>query len=303
MIFTVTLNPSIDLFYTLSCGVQPGAILRADTQTLRPGGKGVNTAIVLHRLGVPVKATGFLAGKVGKLYLEFLQNCCDSDFVFLPAGETRINAKLEGAPETAVNAPGPELPESALQTLTEKLGSLSQNDTLILSGSGSAEAYRTLGAYANLRGARLVIDTSGEALLESLSLHPWLIKPNKEELEALLSCSLNNAEKIRPAMEQAQELGAENILLSLGAEGAALLTKEGQFYRAAAEGPFQVRSTVGAGDSLTAGFLAAKVQEKNDAEALQFAVAAGTAAVCSPWLPEKAEICEMLSIAVLNLDI
>lgn len=285
MIYTVTLNPAIDLFYRFPGPFRAGEIHRAETQLLRPGGKGVNTAIVLHRLGIPAKALGFAAGQTGELFLKLLDGCCDSDFVLLSEGETRINAKIEAKPETAVNGPGPVIDETSFALLLKKLNMLTSEDILVLSGKGAPNDFLRLGARCAETGAKLVVDTSGEALRACMELRPWLIKPNAEELAELLGCPVPDTDNSCSRMEQAQAMGAQNVLLSRGAEGAMLLCADGALFQAKAEGDFNILSTVGAGDSLTAGFLAAKEQDQSDAEALCLAVASGTAAACDAWLP------------------
>ena len=138
MIYTVTLNPCLDLFITLPSPLVPGAIQRGASQLLRPGGKGVNTSIVLHRLGAETKAFGFAAGKTGAFFLDLLQSCCPADFVTLSEGDTRINVKLAADTETAVNGKGITPDEAAFLQLEEKLSSLKKEDVLLLSGKAES---------------------------------------------------------------------------------------------------------------------------------------------------------------------
>lgn len=290
MIYTVTFNPCLDLFITLPAPLVPGAIQRGSSQLLRPGGKGVNTSIVLHRLGADTKALGFFAGMTGDFFLDLLKAHCPADFVQLTEGSTRINVKLEADTETAVNGSGITPDEAALRKLEEKLHTLEAGDTLLLSGKAETNDLLRLGTLCKQSGAKLMVDTSDEALRASLPLRPWLIKPNAEELGALLETAPATPETAFSMMQQAQKRGAQNVLLSLGGDGAMLLSSDGRVYHAQAVGKYEIMSTVGAGDSLSAGFLAALTDDKNEAEALALAVAAGTAAACNAWLPEKAEI-------------
>lgn len=294
MIYTLTLNPNIDYFLRLTKPARLGEINRAAREWMLPGGKGVNVSLVLSRLGAETRALGFVAGESGEMFLSLLRTYrCPADFVRLPAGQTRINVKLEGERETAFNGKGPDLTEQALDALMEKLSPLSQADTLVLSGNAPAnlpDAFDRLAAFANGRAARLVVDTAGEALRRALQYHPFLIKPNAEELSELCGVRVDTADTAAQLARSLRARGVENVLVSLGADGAVLAAGDGCVYRAVCEGSFEVLSTVGAGDSMLAGFLAGVSTGQGYGSALRIATAAGTATACSDALAEASQI-------------
>ena len=302
MIYTVTFQPSIDLFYRLPGSLTPGCIHRARAQWLHPGGKGLNVAIVLTRLGVPARALCFVAGQTGQLYRALAAGCCDAELIELSESETRINAKIEADTETALNAPGAVPDENALRQLEDRITSLTPDDCLVLSGKTDAALLTRFGSLCKNVGAKLVADTSGEALSACLPLHPYLIKPNAEELAALLHVPVPDKKSAPALLKRAQAMGAENILLSMGADGAMLLCADGRLLSANAPVFGSIVSTVGAGDSMLAGFLAAQQKGADASEALAFSVAAGSASVCGQWLAEKEAVFELRNrISVCDL--
>ncbi len=294
MIYTLTLNPNIDYFMRLQTPAQLGQINRAAREWMLPGGKGVNVSLVLSRLGAPTRALGFVAGECGELFLSLLRTYrCPADFVRLPGGQTRINVKLEGSDETAFNGKGPDLTPQSLEALMQTLAGLSAGDTLVLSGNAPAnlpEALDELARLANGRGARLVVDTAGEPLRRALAFRPFLIKPNADELAELCRAPVPDAGAAMTLARTLRAQGVGNVLVSLGADGAVLAAADGCVYRAEALGTFSIRSSVGAGDSMLAGFLAGLHSGRGYDGALQLAAAAGTATACSDALAEAAEI-------------
>lgn len=294
MIYTLTLNPNIDYFMRLQSPAQLGQINRAAREWMLPGGKGVNVSLVLSRLGAPTRALGFVAGECGELFLSLLRTYrCPADFIRLPRGQTRINVKLEGQDETAFNGKGPDLTPQSLEDLLQALGGLSAADTLVLSGNAPAnlpEAFDTLAQFANARRARLVVDTAGEPLRRALAFRPFLIKPNASELSELCRAVVPDAAAAASLAQALRLGGVENVLVSLGADGAVLAAGDGSVYRATAQGKFPIRSTVGAGDSMLAGFLAGLHAGRGYAGALRLSAAAGTATACSDALASAAEI-------------
>ena len=294
MIYTLTLNPNIDYFLRLSRPAALGTINRAACEWMLPGGKGVNVSLVLARLGAETRAMGFVAGESGEMFLSLLRSFrCPADFVRLPAGQTRINVKLEEEVETAFNGKGPDLTPGALDALVEKLAPLSHSDTLVLSGNtppSLPEAFDALAALANTRGARLVVDTAGDALRRALQYRPFLIKPNADELCELCGAPVPDAAAAAGLAQQLRAQCAQNVLVSLGADGAVLAAGDGCTYRAGFARRFCVRSTIGAGDSMLAGFLAGLAAGRSYDSALRLAAAAGTATACSDALAEASEI-------------
>ena len=283
MIYTLTLNPAVDYILRLPA-ITEGATNRATSASVRFGGKGINVSLVLRELGVETTALGFSAGFTGEALEEELKRLgVLTDFVRLPDGMTRINVKLgTNAAETEINAPGPAVSPEALEALLAKLDGLTAADTLVLAGSVPPSLPRDL--YARIlkrldgRGIRFVVDTEGEALSATLPFRPFLIKPNRAELEALVGHSLPSEDALRSAAFSLCEAGARNVLISLGGDGALLLDEYGDFHAAPAATIHPV-STVGAGDSMVAGFLAGVSRGYDYALKLGIAAGGATAAV------------------------
>ena len=294
MIYTITCNPALDCTVRLG-DLQQGTINYVDGCVMTPGGKGVNVSRVLTALGEPNTALGFVAGSNGGMLEGALQRMgLDTAFIHLDGGQTRINVKLYGAVETELNAPGAAVPEEALVRLTWQLDSLRLNltDTVCLCGSMApgmtAEDYRAL-VHSATRFCRVVVDTSGAALLGTLAEKPWLIKPNREELEALTGRALPTLEAVVDAAKELMAKGARNVLVSLGGDGAVLCTEDGRrLYQPTPAG--DVVGTVGAGDSLVAGFVAGYTRTGDMAESLRLGVACGSATAFAEGLATKPEI-------------
>ena len=299
MIYTVTLNPSLD-YLVRTDAVRPGALCRTREETLHPGGKGVNVALVCAALGVPARAAGFIAGQTGALFASLLaETGVEYDFCRLDAGMTRINVKVSSREgQTELNGSGPAIPSEALDRLAASLDALGPEDWLVLSGSVPAgvpaDVYARLLARVHKNGVHTLVDTSGDALKNALPCAPDLIKPNRDELDALISGAPRDLPGLAACARQLQETGARNVLLSLGAEGALFAPEDGDaLFLEAPEGA--VVQTVGSGDAMAAAWLYARTSGLPDAEALRWAVAAGSAAAFCDWLPSRAEIQNVLS--------
>ena len=291
MIYTVTCNPAIDHIVSLPT-FAAGGLNRAATETFSFGGKGVNVSRVLKECGVPSVALGFVGGFTGETLEKGVKaNAITTDFIHV-AGETRVNTKIAaGGEETELNGVGATVSEADFAKLICKVKALDGEDVLVLSGSlapgMNAESYARLAAAKN--GGRVVVDASEAALKAALSTKPWLIKPNEAELREL--CGEGDVQTLA---EKAQALGAQNVLCSCGAAGALLLTERGEVIEC--EAPHgTVKSTVGAGDALLAGFLAALENGKSPAEALTYGVAAGSATAFSAGLAKKEELDAVLA--------
>ncbi len=294
MVYTVTLNPALDYVMRLGSPLQVGQTNRAQGESLQCGGKGINVSLVLKELGVQSAALGFVAGQTGTWLTAMLdEKGLKQQMITLPEGQTRINVKLKGTQETEVNGNGPYISEQALAQLKEKLQTLQPDDVLVLAGSipagVSADIYRSLMEAPAKRGVRCVVDTTGQALLEVLPCRPFLIKPNRSELEGLCGRDLPEKKDIEMAAAQLQQKGARNVLVSLGADGAFLLDETGKNHWIAAPQGTLVNS-VGAGDSMVAGFLAAVMQGQSYASALQWGSAAGGATAFSVDLATQTQI-------------
>lgn len=283
MIVTVTLNPALDQQISLERLV-PGTIQWYSQGTFLPGGKGVNVSRLLTSLGVENRALGIAAGFTGREILRLLEKeGCHTDFVLLEQGTSRINVKLRTpqGEETALNGAGPQIPQEAVDRLLGKLAGLTGEDLVVLSGSlpqGLPEtAYPQLLETVRRTGARLAADMSGDALLAALPYHPYLIKPNEEELGEIFSLEgpLTVLE-VKEYAGQLQRMGARNVVVSLGAKGALLLEEGGRcLFCHGVRG--KAVSTVGAGDSLVAGFLYGLGLHGTLEGALKWGVAAGAA--------------------------
>lgn len=295
MIYTVTCNPALDCAVQLN-GLTVGALNRTTGATLIAGGKGVNVSRVLGALGERNKALGFVAGGNGVMLESALQQMgVHTDFIRLPEGQTRINVKLYGEQETELNAPGPVVSHQQTEGLLKDLSRLQEGDLLCLCGSlppgMGADSYARMQKAAE--GVRAIVDTTGEALLCALAEKPWLVKPNRDELAALVGKELPTIEDVVEAAEWLREQGAENVLVSLGKDGALLCAEGKRLYQPAPNG--KVIGTVGAGDSLVAGFAAGWQRYGNMAQALRLGVACGSATACSEGLADSEGVEQMLA--------
>lgn len=292
MIYTVTLNPAIDHIVTLPTFVR-GGLNRAETEAFSFGGKGVNVSRVLKERGMPSVALGFVAGFTGDMLENGVKaNDITTDFIRV-VGETRVNTKLSvGGEETELNGVGPTVTEADFSKLICKVKLLNSKDVLVLSGSLAkglaADSYARLAAAVN-PGVRVVVDTAGAPLKAALAAKPFLIKPNEAELRELCG-----AGEVPTLAKKAQVMGARNVLVSCGDAGALLLAENGEIFECKAPRG-TVQSTVGAGDALLAGFLAAVENGKSLAEALTCGVAAGSATAFSVGLAKKEELDAVLA--------
>lgn len=293
MIYTVTCNPALDYAVRVPT-LMLGELNRTEDTLLAPGGKGINVSRILTALKQGGKAMGFTAGEAGLLLEGMLHRAgVETDFVVLPEGNTRINVKLHADTETEVNASGAPVDAASLKALTEKLDALKAGDVLCLCGSlppGMAkDAYAALLEKVAGRGVYTVLDAAGEALVAGLAAHPWLIKPNRQEMSELLGVKVETLSQATEAARGLQEKGARHVLVSLGGEGALLCTQEGQrYYLSAPTG--QVRGTVGSGDSMVAGFVTGFVTAGSLTEALRMGVAAGSATAFAGELANREQI-------------
>ena len=284
MIYTITTNPSLD--YTVETELIPGQVNRTESEVIYPGGKGINVSISLQRLGQETGALGFAAGRIGQTIRDLLDDlgCPHTLLELSGGGQSRINVKFRGAVETAVNGRGPALEEADMAKLLELLHEVRAEDAVVLSGwAQSVPFYVSILQQVVATGCMTVLDCTGESLWQCLGCRPFLIKPNLTELGALFGVEdLDENEGVELA-RQLQHEGARNVLVSMGRKGAFLLTEEQELYFAnACIG--QVRNTVGAGDSLVAGFLTGLRQSGDFGQALQMGVAAGCATAFDDWL-------------------
>lgn len=296
MIYTVTFNPAID--YIVHTGtMQVGQVNRSQGEELYFGGKGINVSFVLHELGLPSKALGFVAGFTGAAIEAGIQEQgIATDFVHLDSGFSRINVKIKSGEETELNGQGPDISEAAVAELFEKLNQLQDGDILILAGSipntMPADSYEKILAHLSDKKIKVVVDATKDLLLKVLPYHPFLIKPNNHELGELFGVTLHSIEEIATYAKKLQEMGAQNVLISMAGDGALLIDETGkQHVCGVCKGT--VKNSVGAGDSMVAGFVAGSMHGDYEA-ALKLGTAAGGATAFSEGLAQRAEIERLL---------
>ena len=298
MIYTVTFNPAIDYVVRLGNPLQPGAVNRAAGEDCVLGGKGINVSGVLAQLGVESVALGFIAGETGA-WLErgLTAQGLHTDFIWLKNGMTRINVKIKAGQETELNGAGPNIPESAMQALETKLDALQKDDMLILAGSIPSclpqSTYERLLARLQGRGVRAVVDATQDLLLKVLPYKPFLIKPNNHELSEIVGHELTTDDEIVAAAAGLQAQGARNVLVSMAGDGALLLDENGAVHRIGCP-KGKVVNSVGAGDSMVAGFVAGYLRTGNYRYALRLGTACGSATAFSVGLATKEKINELL---------
>lgn len=291
MIYTVTFNPALDYAMHIDALCE-GETNRSSGEYIQFGGKGINVAVVLSRLGVPTTALGFVAGFTGDALETAVkaEGVC-TDFIHLESGLTRINVKLKGEKETEINAGGPVIDGDALSVLYQQLDKLKVGDTLVLAGSVPkslpADIYAQILRRLQGREIRFVVDATDKVLKATLPYAPFLIKPNLRELEELCGRPLSDTNAVVAAAKELQAAGAQNVLVSLGKDGALLLDANGETHTVAAHKGTPV-NTVGAGDSMVAGFLAGV--DKGYAYALALGNAAGGATAFAAGLAQKEQI-------------
>ena len=298
MIYTITFNPALD-YITQVENFKIGEINRTKTETILPGGKGLNVSIVLKNLEIENTALGFVAGFTGEELIRKMESQgVKTDFVKVEKGITRINLKISSmsenqVKETALNGMGPQITKNDMDILFEKIQKMSTKDIVILSGSipknMDKDIYEKICKELKEKGITFIVDSTQELLMNVLKYNPFLIKPNKEELEETLNCKISTKEDIVNAAKTLQKTGAQNVLVSLGNDGALLLTKEDEtYYSKVPKG--QVVNTVGSGDSMVAGFLAGYYQTQDYEYALKVGVAAGSATAFSIRLATKEDV-------------
>lgn len=296
MIYTLTLNPSIDCFI-IADKITGGTVNRIADEQIYIGGKGINVSLMLKELGIESTALGFSAGYIGKALENGLKsNDIKCDFVHTKSGNTRINVKIN---DTDINAAGPYISRNMLNRLYKKINNIHDGDFLIISGSIPSsvpdDIYKILLEKLKNKNIRLVVDCEKDLLLNTLEFKPFLIKPNNNELSDIFETQINDFESALFYARKLQTMGAKNVMVSLGDKGAILLDEFGEAHiEKAPQG--ELVSAVGSGDSAVAAFVAAICDKKTYAEALKFSVAVGSATAFSNGLASKYEIEKTYSI-------
>ena len=298
MIYTVTFNPAIDYVVRLDRPLEVGEVNRAAGEDCVLGGKGINVSGVLRELGCESVVLGFVAGETGA-WLErgLAAQGLRTDFIHLAEGMTRINVKIKAGTETELNGAGPSIPESAMQQLEAQLDTLQPDDILILAGSIpkslSQSTYERLLARLEGHGVRAVVDATQDLLVNVLPYHPFLIKPNNHELGELFGQRLTTDEAIISHAQKLQQMGARNVLVSMAGDGAILVDEGGGIHKSLPPQGHVVNS-VGAGDSMVAGFLAGYLSSHNYETAFKTGLAAGSASAFQEWLASGDDIRALL---------
>ena len=297
MINTITLNPSLDYIVKVD-SFKVDSLNRIEEERICAGGKGINVSIVLKNLGVENTALGYVAGFTGDEILSQIESHGVScDFVKLKKGFSRINVKLKSDGETEINGAGPEITEEDLKVLYDKLSHLTKGDYLILSGSIPTSVPDDI--YENIMnslletGVEFIVDATKDLLLKVLKYKPFLIKPNHHELAEMFNVELKNDEDIIKYGKKLQEMGAKNVLISMAGDGSILIPEKGEAIKR--EVPKGVlKNSVGAGDSMVAGFLCGYLKNNDIDEAFKMGIATGSASAFSDNLATEEEVNNLL---------
>ena len=296
MVYTVTFNPAID-YIVHTDAMTVGNVNRAKKEEIYFGGKGINVSMVLSELGIKSKALGFVAGFTGTAIEDGVaKKGIETDFVHLDNGFSRINVKIKSGDETELNGQGPTIDDKSLNELFSKLDKLSEGDTIVLAGSipasMPADIYEKIMERLSEKNIKFVVDATKDLLMNVLKYKPFLIKPNNHELGEMFGVTLKTNEEITEYAQKLKDMGAQNVLVSMAGDGALLLDENGKTHICGVcKGT--VKNSVGAGDSMVAGFIAGS--EQGDYEyALKLGTAAGGATAFSDGLAEKEEIFRLL---------
>ena len=297
MIYTVTFNPSLDYIVNVD-NFTLGSVNRTTKELVYPGGKGVNVSLVLKNLGMDNTALGFTAGFTGMEIERALKEWgCFTDFIRIPEGTSRINLKLRSKEESEINGQGPKISAEALEELYGKLDGMQKGDVLVLAGSipnsMPDSSYEQILARLEGKQIRSVVDATGELLVNVLKYHPFLIKPNNHELEEIFHVPMDSSETIITHAKKLQEMGAGNVLISMAGDGAILVSEDGSVYTSPAPKGKLVNS-VGAGDSMVAGFLTGYLNSGDYEKAFHMGIATGSASAFSERLATQEEVNSLL---------
>ena len=298
MIYTVTFNPAIDYVIRLD-RLQPGEINRNEAEEFQFGGKGINVSNVLRTLGFDTVALGFVAGFIGEGFEKGLSAMgLKNEMIRVKEGMTRVNVKIKAAEETEINGIGPVITETDMETLYRKLDSIGPEDMLVLSGSIPKclpeDTYERIMARLDGKNIPIAVDATKDLLVNVLKYRPFLVKPNNHELGEIFGKVLKTDEEIAECARMLQEKGGRNILVSMAGDGALLLDENGGIHRIGCP-KGKVVNSVGAGDSMVAGFLAGWLETGDYGYALKLGTATGSATAFSIGLAEKPLIDELLA--------
>ncbi|MCQ2527975.1 MAG: 1-phosphofructokinase [Saccharofermentans sp.] len=297
MIYTVTFNPSLDYIVNVE-HFKTGVVNRITKEIIYPGGKGINVSIVLQNMGLPTTALGFTAGYTGNEIIRLLkEQGVNSKFINVKEGNSRINLKMRSDEETEINGQGPKITEENIKELYAMLDELQKGDILVLAGSIPdtlpQSMYMDIMKYLEGKEIDIVVDATRKLLMNVLPYKPFLIKPNNHELGEIFGVTLTDKDEIITYAKKLQEQGARNVLISMAGDGAVLVAENGETYKA--ESPVgKLVNSVGAGDSMVAGFITGYLETGLYKEALRRGLCTGSASAFSEELATKAEVEELI---------
>ena len=297
MIYTVTFNPSIDYIVSVD-SFTLGMVNRTNSEKILPGGKGINVSIVLKNLGFDSTALGFIGGFTGdEIERKVMKTGCYADFIRIRKGMSRINLKMKSNQETELNGQGPVIEQMELERLYEKLECLQDHDILVLAGSipGTMpeDVYEKILERLCHKQIKTIVDATGDLLVNVLKYSPFLIKPNIHELSEIFGVTIRSNEEIIEYGKKLQEMGARNVLISMAGDGAIFVSEDGEIYQSKVPKGVVINS-VGAGDSMVAGFIAGYLIHHTYTDAFKMGVAAGSASAFSTELATKEEVMAIL---------
>ena len=297
MIYTVTFNPSLDYIVSVK-DFRPGMTNRTSSELMLAGGKGINVSIVLGNLGIKSTALGFIAGFTGDEIVRRLHNGgINSEFIKINDGISRVNIKLKSIDGTEINGQGPHIDSSHIEQLMNRLRRLESGDVLVLAGSIPAgisdNIYKDIMDMLKDKGVQIVVDATSRLLTNVLEYNPFFIKPNQHELGDIFNVTLNTQEEVIPYALELKKMGAVNVCVSMGGKGAILVADDGNVYKAKAPDGI-LKNSVGAGDSLVAGFLSGWIEKKDYEYAFRKGVATGSASAFSERLATNGEVNDLI---------
>lgn len=304
MIYTVTLNPSIDYVVNMEQLVE-GMVNRVSTEHFYAGGKGINVSQILNQHGISNRALGFISGFTGNFIEGSLkEKGIDTDFIRLSEGYSRINMKIKTTTdETEINGMGPHIPKTEIDKLYRQLDLLTADDTLVLAGSIPAtlpdDFYEKVMEHVRDRGVKVVVDATKNLLLNVLTYRPFLIKPNHHEIAEMFGVTISTTEDLLQYGNRLKDMGARNVLISMGGDGAILLAENGEVYRSNVPKGV-VKNSVGAGDSMVAGFIAGYEKTQCYEQALRLGAASGSATAFSSDVATAEEILALVKEIVVQ---
>ena len=298
MIYTITFNPALDYIVKME-EFNLGHVNRSGNEFVYAGGKGINVSIVLNNLGVKSKALGFIAGFTGDEIERRVRDFgCDTEFIKLSSGMSRINVKIKADVESEINGGGPDISEEALNNLYSQLDKLAEGDILVLAGSVPktmpTDVYERIMERLQEKNVKFIVDTTGESLLKVLKYNPFLIKPNHHELGDLFNVKLKGNDEIIEYAKKLKDMGARNVLISMAGDGAILIKENGDVITSNVP-KGEVKNSVGAGDSMVAGFIAGYLEANEVEKGFKLGVATGSASAFSEGLATKDYVYELLN--------